>query len=187
MVRQPELMVSHHGQLLEVLKCYFGDKKINGFEIGTNAGDSARMMVKNLPNLEMLYTCDPWKNFPGEQFEAGHPQDYHEAQKKAAEGKLEEFKDRVAIMQMTSDEAYSALMSMDYRGVDIDFIWIDGHHTKEQVLKDIENGLTLLGGKEGRLIGGHDYGLVYGVKEVVNGIFKDKVNTGGDFTWWIYL
>ena len=184
---QVKFVAKHHEQLIEVLKAHFGNKPIKGMDIGTNAGDSAKALLLHIPNLKMLYTVDPWKSFPGAQFEAGNTQEYHDAQKEAALHKLEEYKDRVTIMQMTSDEAYMSLTSINHLGEDIDFVWIDGHHEKSQVLKDIENGLTLLGGRQAALIGGHDYGLVDDVKPVVDGIFKDKVHTGGDFTWWVFL
>lgn len=175
----------HHEQAVEVLKEVFGDKDIVGVEIGTNAGDLTKTLLRDIPNLRKLITVDPWKYFEGEQFEAGNTQEYHEQQKAAALHKIKEFGSRVKVVQETSDRAFEVILNV---GVKIDFIWIDGHHTKEQVEKDIASGLEVLlkGKKTPTLIGGHDYGLVVEVSQVVDKVFiNHQIQTGGDFTWWV--
>ena len=68
-------------------------------------------------------------------------------------------------IRMTSDDAIESLV-----GMSVDFIYIDGLHTYEQIKKDITNYLPLL--KTNCLIGGHDYhvnwsGVVKGVNELL--------------------
>lgn len=173
----------HHEQAVEVLRDRFGNEIITGFEVGTNAGDLTKTLLRDLPNLARLITCDPWKHFEGRQFEAGNPQEYHDEQKAAAFHKLKEFGDRVLIHQTKSDHIFKMIKASSIK---LDFVWLDGDHTGEQVRKDIENALDVVCG--GGLVGGHDYGLVDDVTAVVNSMFPpEAINKGGDFTWWVYL
>ena len=173
----------HHDQAVEVIKKYFNPTtNLSGVEIGTNAGDLTRKLLLELPNLSELYTVDPFLHQPGRGYEGENIQDYHDNNKSVAQEKLKDFKDRVVMMAIKSDPAFAILIE---RQVWIDFVWIDGDHNGDQVFKDIENALKLI--RPGGLIGGHDYGLVPAVKKVVDYHFPNGVNTGGDFTWWVYL
>lgn len=183
MTKQVDIFLRHHDQTIEVLKKHFGEKKITGFEVGTNSGLLTMMLLRNIPNLVLLQTCDPWKNYPGAQFEAGNPQEYHDVQKAEALQRLSEYFGRFQIYQMESDAAFDKFKQ---HKMYVDFVWIDGHHEKSQVDKDIENALKIV--KQNGLIGGHDYGLVSDVTQSVKEHFSDtQINLGGDFTWWIYI
>jgi len=171
---------NHHEQVIVVFEEHFGkEAKLRGVEIGTMAGDLTKALLNYFPNLTLL-TIDPWEHREGEGYEAGNDQNYHDRQKKAALHKLHEFGNRVCIWQATSDRVFE--MGRDhYR--DSDFVWIDGHHSEEQVRRDIENYRKLV--RKGGIIGGHDYGLVPDVTKVVDEIYPHR-KTGVDFTWWIY-
>lgn len=173
----------HHDQVKEVLKDCFQEFPFEGIEIGTNAGDLTRTLLRDFPNLKKLFTIDPWSHFPGAEFEAGHGQEYHDEQKKAAYEKLMPYKDRVEVFQMTSDDFFALSWP---RKEETDFVWIDGHHSYAQAKRDIENAIMVV--REGGVIGGHDYGLVGGVTKAVDEICGDNdLDTGGDFTWWFYV
>lgn len=84
-------------------------------------------------------------------------------------------------IRMTSDEAIKHLI-----GVKVDFIYIDGLHTYEQVKKDIKNYLPLI--SENGFIGGHDYGDNWvGVVRAINESLPDGGNPDKTFvdTSWI--
>lgn len=49
----------------------------------------------------------------------------------------------------------------------VDFVYIDGHHTYEQVKKDIQNYRKLI--NDNGIIGGHDYSVI-GWKDVIKAI-----------------
>ena len=81
-------------------------------------------------------------------------------------------------IRMTSDDAIKHLI-----GVKVDFIYIDGLHTYEQVKKDIKNYLPLL--TENGFIGGHDYGDNWpGVIKAVNeSLSSSPDNVFVDTSW----
>jgi predicted O-methyltransferase YrrM len=67
----------------------------------------------------------------------------------------------------------------------IDFVFIDGDHSYDQVLKDLINyGLKV---KPGGIVAGHDW--IHGrLDEAVKEFFKGKeINLGDDTTWWVYV
>ena len=68
-------------------------------------------------------------------------------------------------VKLTSDEA--AQFAKENGIEKIDFVYIDGLHTFEQVKKDIENYLPFL--NEPKIIGGHDYHVHWeGVKKAID-------------------
>jgi hypothetical protein len=83
-------------------------------------------------------------------------------------------------IKKTSDDSISEIPN-DY----VDFVYIDGLHTYEQVKTDIKNYLPKI--KKGGFIGGHDYHPNWqGVVDAVNEHFKiDK--TFSDTSWIIKL
>ena len=177
-----KVLERHHDQAIEVLSEHFKDEYITGIEIGTNAGDLTKGLLHKLPNIRKLITVDPWEHYEGAQFEAGNPQEYHDEQKKAALHKLKEFGNRVRIHESESCEVFKEIWA---RGIVVDFCWIDGHHEKKTVESDLANAIEVV--RPGGLIGGHDYGLVDDVTKSVDEVFGDRVQKGGDFTWWVYV
>jgi len=178
MIILPEEITKHHHQVMKLVEDEFGrNSVITGIEIGTKAGDLTKALLSYLPNLQLV-TMDPWEHRPGEGFEAGNEQPYHNQQKAQALHSLQPFGDRVGIFELPSDEAFEVLKKLP----PVDFVHIDGHHSTEQVRKDIENYITLV--KPGGIISGHDYHLVPDTTKAVDEFFKDGVLTGADFTWW---
>ena len=180
---QVEKKKGHHPQCLAVLEAYFQDLPVMGVEIGTNAGDLTRTILRDRP-VSILFTIDPWESRPGDGYEAGQPQEYHNEQEAAARAKLEPYKGKVEIIKMTSDEAFEILRGLKHIDrVGFDFVWIDGHHSEEQVRRDIANYWQLV--RPGGILGGHDYNLVPDVTKVVDEFMVGREwQTGGDFTWW---
>jgi hypothetical protein len=177
----------HHEQVVALLKIIFGDEEIYGIEIGTNAGDFGKVVLRDVPNLKCLFTIDPWRTFEGFGYEAGHDQEYHNAQEKEARSKLAQYAERVHFIKETSDDAYidfrrlPPLTHLGRQG--FDFVWIDGHHEYKQVVKDLWNYWDLV--RPGGILGGHDYKLVPDVTRAVDEFMSDKpLRTGGDYTYW---
>ena len=171
-------------QVALILKANWGKqgKELIGIEVGTKAARTTKMILE-YPLVKKLYTIDSWKHFPGLDSVAGKPQEYHDEQKRIALETLKPFGNRVKVLHMDCDEAYKHIPEQ------VDFVWIDGHHTEEQVTKDINNYLPLVNKKKG-VIGGHDYGSLThtGVKKAVDRIFAGhRIFNGCSVTWWVQL
>lgn len=146
--------------LIRYVKQHGDTKKMNMIEIGSYAGESTQMFANE---FESVISIDPFIN------------DYDPNDITCNYMKLDKvydtFKevvnrnDNIKHIRMTSDDGIELLT-----GTSVDFIYIDGLHTYEQIKKDINNYLPLL--KPNCLIGGHDYhvnwnGVVRGVNEIL--------------------
>lgn len=175
--------MTHHEQLIVLLRSFFGWKEIQGIEIGTSNGDSAKAMLSAVKNITKLYTIDAWAHVDGAEFEASFPQERLNESKRIAHKLLETFIEngRCEIIHAASDDAV-----IYFNDEQFDFVWIDGHHSYDQVMKDVLQYNKFV--KKGGICGGHDYGQVPDVAKAVDEIFgKENVNTGGDFTWWVVM
>lgn len=176
---------NHHQELSRILKDKFGNRdSVIGLEIGTMCGDSARQILWSLPNCKMLYTVDPWRHVDGAEFEAGEKQDYHDKNKELAYRKLsvEDIKDRVTILPMTSAEA-KRVITEKYNVHQFDFVWIDGDHSENGIRTDLELFTDMV--KEGGLLGGHDFGQVHPLTEVIFNTFDKCLNSANDYVWYV--
>lgn len=85
--------------------------------------------------------------------------------------------DNITHIKKTSDEAI-----FDLKNIQVDFVYIDGLHTYEQVKKDIINYLPLI--NKGGFIGGHDYHQVWqGVKDGIHELLGPPEQTFQDTSW----
>lgn len=164
----------------DVLVPYFGkDANLVGVEIGVAGGVGSIVMMNTLLNLK-LYCIDPWQHIANAPAEAGLPQEVQDEGYETTKVRLSYYNGRGVIIKKRSDDALEDVPN------ELDFIYIDGDHSKEQVTKDINNYLPKI--KKGGLICGHDYLLAPHVAPVVNEIFKDKkINTADDFVWWVIV
>lgn len=177
--------LNHYQQVSKLFTEHFKDRKeVSGIEIGTKCGDLTRTILWALPQCQ-LYTIDPWLHIDGAEFEAGEPQEYHNGNKAAAIQRLvsPEFKDRVVQLEMTSEQAHKWITEKN-PGKLFDFVWIDGDHSEKGILKDLELYEPLVA--PGGIFGGHDYGQVHPLTEIILKTFDKALNSGNDFTWWIY-
>lgn len=146
--------------LIEYVKQHGDTKKMSMIEIGSYAGESTQMFANE---FKSVIAIDPFIN-------DYDPNDitckYMELEK--VYDTFKEVVDRngnIEHIRMTSDDAVESLT-----GTSVDFIYIDGLHTYEQIKKDIKNYLPLL--KPNCLIAGHDYhrnwdGVVRGINEIL--------------------
>ena len=127
-----------------------------GAEIGCCRGGTTRYLLENLPNL-YLHGIDPyeiyidWNGTPFGQEEHMH----------YMLSNIDLFKDRFNFIKKSSDEA-----SKYIKDDSLDFIFIDGLHTYEQVLIDCDNYYSKI--KSGGIFAGHDYNVIEGVKNAVD-------------------
>jgi hypothetical protein len=138
-----------------------------GAEIGVWFGNTSTQFLKK--GLKKLYMVDPYSVEPykensemtyqeylakyqpitGEFAEAGF-QKYYDKVYGEINSRFKTFKE-VEICRMLSDEWFKK-----YNDVELDWIYIDGDHSYEGCLSDLENGLKAV--KSGGLILGDDYG-----------------------------
>lgn len=156
-----------------ILEPFFGQNPIVGVEIGVLNGHGTYTLLNHLLNLK-LYAIDPWIHQEGREFEASQPQEYFDFRYPLVLEKLKVFKDRVIIIKKKSDDAINDVNEL------VDFVWIDGDHSADQVERDIMNWKTKL--KPRSILGGHDWQI-----EHIQKIIREKLGEpklGDDMTWW---
>ena len=113
-----------------------------GAEIGVATGRYSEILCQKIPGL-YLWAVDPWGEYP-DNWRTDESQEvaYQEAVKK-----LEPY--NVEIMRATSLEASLAIP------LDLDFVFIDGSHTFDNVMLDIILWTPKV--RRGGIVAGHDY------------------------------
>lgn len=149
----------------------YSNKKMIGVEIGVEYGLNARTMLKYL-SIEKLYLIDPYY---GDQDNISGDQRYKKARKYLAK-----YDDKTKFIRKTSEQASSEIPN------ELDFVYIDGAHSYDDVKKDIELFYKKL--KKGGIIGGHDFWAnEIGVcKAVLEFSENNNLKLYGKITdWWI--
>lgn len=118
-----------------------------GIEIGVYTGGHAYSMLTKC-SLSLLIGIDPYLYYENGMPDFENQYDYDQL-KEFAIKRLSAF--RFQLMNCTSDEAFKKLD--DNKGL-LDFVFIDGLHTYEQVKKDMENYCQLI--RKGGIVSGHD-------------------------------
>jgi hypothetical protein len=146
-------------ELINYIQKYVDTKNSSMVEIGSYAGESTELFAKN---FKEVISIDPFIN------------DYDPNDITCSFMKLEDvyykFNERISKydnvkhIRKTSDDAIG-----DLNGRNFQFVYIDGLHTYEQLIKDIYNYKKLI--DQSGFIGGHDYhsnwsGIIKGVDEV---------------------
>jgi hypothetical protein len=170
--------MNHHETMINLLKTHFGDKEITGIEIGTGGGGLPAGIMLLCKNVKHLFTIDPYKHKDNIEFESGWPQDKLDATREIAIKRLAEYGEKITMLHMESNVAFEKIKDM------VDFVWIDGDHTELQVIDDLRFEKFV---KPGGFIGGHDFGQVPLLTNVIKAIYGDRINTGMDFTWWVFI
>ncbi|GAG94109.1 unnamed protein product [marine sediment metagenome] len=158
--------------LRPALKQLINKHDLMGIEIGVWRGSYALIYLKEL-DIEKVFLIDPYEDEEKKQMKHAH------LQLKSYENKIEWIKVR------------SADVANKFNDGSLDFVYIDGNHQYEFVLKDIILYYPKV--KEGGLLSGHDYGKSRwpGVTKAVDEFCKKnslKLNYGGGkkFDWWIW-
>lgn len=165
--------------LLNLIKELGDNSNKTMIEIGSFVGESTVLFAQS---FKKVIAIDP--------FLAGYdpkdPTSYLFEFKNVYETYLERTGDHQNIQTIvcTSNDALDQL-----RGLEFDFVYIDGLHTYEGVKTDITNYLPLV--KKGGVIGGHDYTNqiphLVGVYKAVNEMFGTPDKVFKDNSWIKYI
>lgn len=163
-----------------------GKSNLIGAEIGVGRGINANNIMLSL-DIDKLYLIDPYMKY-------GRGNNVRVTRatrcKNEAHHKLARYEKKIVWIEDTSE------LSVDkIKNEELDFVYIDGNHFYDQVLKDIILYYPKV--KIGGIFGGHNYELNGGrdcqscnVKKAVDEILK-KINTKvcidntGCIDWWI--
>lgn len=158
-----------------------GKKPLVGVEIGTSKGCHAFDILYHL-DIKTLYCIDPYVEYNDRLKINQHPVDYNfDMFKYIANEALSCFKDKYKFIYKTSDDAIDEIPN------NLDFVYIDGNHSYEQVKRDIDTYYNKV--KMGGIIGGHDFGLNFPgvIKAVLAFIIDNKIKLyySESLDWWI--
>jgi len=137
-----------------------------GVEVGTAEGFTTEYLLSTLPDLK-LYGVDPYLSYIDWDDNVSADDKNHK-NRAELQRKVEPYKDRFVLIEKTSDDA-----AQDFDNNSLDFVFIDGLHTYEQVLKDCENYWPKV--VKGGLMIGHDFARIQGVNKAVRE-FANKHN-----------
>ena len=147
-----------------------------GVEIGTAEGYTTEYLLETVSDLK-LYGVDPYPEYV--DWDGSMPK--YDENKKQLHKKVEKFSDRYTHIYKVSDEAVS-----EFEDESLDFVFIDGLHTYEQVLKDCVNYYPKL--KKGGYIIGHDFARIQdvntAVREFAMSVNKEILNARQDLWYW---
>jgi len=139
--------------------------KLRIVEFGSYHGRSTRALADNSPNSAKIWSVDPWNGIyltdDGKQLVDIDTYCLPQFKKN--------LRDHIDSGKVIPIRNYS----YNFEAPEImDFVFIDGDHREEVILKDINKALSIIGNKG--TIAGHDYGhpLWFAVKKIVDNIFK---------------
>ena len=119
-----------------------------GIEIGTERGVYAEILCKANPDLH-LYCVDPWKVYDGNLgYHIGATQQNFDDFYKETLERLRPYK--TTIVRKLSEKAVA-----HFPDNSLDFVYIDGNHRLEYVVKDVVEWTKKV--RPGGIVAGHDY------------------------------
>lgn len=148
-----------------------------GVEIGCSEGHTTIHLLNCNPTLHVT-SIDPYVNYVDWNGNVLNDRnEFHDKTVKMLEG----YSDRFTMMRNFSDDVVDK-----FDDESLDFIFIDGLHTYEQVLKDCQNYYSKV--KPGCLFSGHDYTAIEGVHRAVvefaASVGKEIKTTECDVWYW---
>lgn len=161
----------------DIPKLIEGVKNPVGLEIGTAEGHTTEYLLQTIPDL-ILTGIDPYEDYI--DWDGNMPKSADNCQ--SLINKIEPFKERYNHLYVSSDNGVK-YFNDEY----LDFVFIDGLHTYDQVLKDCRNYYPKV--KKGGLIIGHDFARIEGVNKAVrqfaSEIGKEIKNARQDLWYWV--
>jgi len=139
-------------------------------EIGTDKGFNAMTILRNL-NVKKMYLIDPYLE---EGFQGSSRAEY------IAKRRLKKYSDKIVWVKKKSEDALNDVPD------GIDFLYIDGLHTKEQVAMELDLYYPKM--KTGGIIAGHDYiGMHIPLTEAVVEFAQKRLLKlqGGSLDFWM--
>nr|QOI90344.1 hypothetical protein HWQ62_00207 [Pyramimonas orientalis virus] len=152
-------------EITNILKTH----NLNGFgvEIGVKEGEFSKHLLSNW-NCKQLYLVDPWITQSSNKYDETHHN--HSSDYETCKNNVQPFMGKYQFIRDFSHNAHK-LFENEY----FDFIYIDGNHSYEAVLEDLNDWYPKL--KQNGLICGDDYtvkpidnvfGYEFGVKKAVD-------------------
>ena len=149
-----------------------------GVEIGTAEGYTTTYLLNTVPGLNLI-GIDPYTDY--EDWDGRYIDNSNIGYQQLLQ-KTAEFGDQYNHIRLTSDEAADLIEDGS-----LDFIFIDGLHTYDQVLKDCENYYPKL--KNGGVFIGHDYNKIEAVHRAVtefaSKVGKPIATANQDLWYWL--
>lgn len=153
-----------------------------GIEIGLNRGETTRHLFDNLKNLT-LHGIDPYLQYQDWDGNVLTPDERNWTYQFFLEHTAP-YKDKIIHYRMFSDDAAKLIADNS-----CDFIFIDGLHTYDQVLKDCQNYYSKI--KSGGLFSGHDFNAIQEVRRAVvdfaTNVGATISQTDNDVWYWVKL
>lgn len=149
-----------------------------GLEIGSDIGITAEHLLKNCPNTK-LYCIDPYENYIDWN---GNNLNDRTNVLSSFRKRMVEFGNRCHLIQKKTDDAMH-LIDDD----SLDFIFVDGLHTYDQVYRDCINYYPKL--KTGGLFAGHDYTAIQAVRDAAIRFSEEigkEILLGNNDIWYFY-
>ena len=154
------------------------DVDIRGVEIGCHIGDTTLHFLNSLPRLR-LTGIDPYIGYWDWDKRFYHQDKQHPV----FVSRLSRYSDRFNLLKDFSDNVID-----QFEDESLDFIFIDGMHTYDQVLQDCRNYYPKI--KSGGVFSGHDYRLIKEVKAAVDEFAREVgidsiLETDVDVWYWV--
>ena len=163
--------------LLDLIKELGDNSNKTMIEIGSFVGESTVLFAQS---FKEVIAIDPFMEGYDEQDPTSHSFDFKNV--------YQTYLDRTGDHQNIKTIVSTSIDALDQlKGLQFDFVYIDGLHTYDGVKTDIINYLPLV--KTGGVIGGHDYtdNTVHkhleGVKRAVDELFGHPDKVFGDNSW----
>jgi hypothetical protein len=121
--------------------------KLRGAEVGVCRGENLAYWLEHCPNIEHVVAVDPWKEY------------YELSQQQCDEFYLNAMQNLQPFInegRVRIDRDLSVNAAMHIPDLSLDFVYIDGDHTREAVSDDLMAWFSKV--KRGGAISGHDYG-----------------------------
>lgn len=127
----------------------FGENLV-GCELGVCSAINLRYFLDSLDNLHKIYAIDPWQ--PYDDWNRPIYQEEVDRWKAEAMAYIDPYKDKVTILEMDSLSAAAHIPDGS-----LDFIFIDGDHSYDAVLRDVNLYWSKV--RPGGIFAGHDWNL----------------------------
>jgi predicted O-methyltransferase YrrM len=144
---------------------HFGDKQIVGAEVGVCLAASTEHFMKNVPNIAKYYAIDSYPTYT-DWNGADFNEERQSLMKQYAFEALQPYKDKIEFVYKDSVE-----FAQTIEDETLDFIFIDGDHSYEGFLKDLQTYFPKI--KVGGIVSGDDITL-NAINEGLKEFFKEK-------------
>jgi hypothetical protein len=158
-IKDPEIAWISGRDIMPLIEALPTDRPV-GIEIGVDEAPTSWYLLKSIPGLR-LYGVDPYLGYQDWYPGGWISQESNNQKYEKMRERLAPFGDRWKHYRLTSDDALPLFQDDSY-----DFIFIDGLHEYDQVLKDCRNYWPKI--KSGGVFSGHDYKVIEGVGRAVD-------------------